>query len=139
MPTEILHEIAAPALLNYRRTEVALCFRPDEEWGALCNQAPNHPLELNGGRIRTAEALYQALKFSRHPGLQEKILAQASPQAADQLARDNRVLVPADFHRLRVAVMWWVLRVRLATYPALGGLLAATGTRPIVKLRCDDL
>jgi ribA/ribD-fused uncharacterized protein len=139
MTTEIFPEVTDHTQFNYRRADVAVCFRADEQWGELCNCAPGYPLEAGGVAVRTAEALYQALKFSRHPGLQEKILAQSNPEAAAQLARDNRGLVHPDFPPLRVAVMWWVLRVRLAAHPRLGEVLAATGSRSIVKLRCDDL
>lgn len=102
--------------------------------------AGGFPLDVNGVRIPTAEALYQACRFPHFPDLQQKIIGQRSPIAAKAVSRANRRLTRADWEQVKVDVMRWCLRVKLAqNWERFAPLLLETGDKPIVEFsRRDD-
>jgi ribA/ribD-fused uncharacterized protein len=63
-----------------------------EENGWLHCMSP-HPIEYQSNKFRTAEALFQWMRFKDHPLVQKKILEQKSPMAAKMMARKNRALL----------------------------------------------
>jgi type I restriction enzyme S subunit len=122
------------APITYRRSECVTFRKTTEQWGGLSNMAAGFPLVVNGVPIRTSEAIYQACRFPHRPDVQQLIIAQASPMAAKMKAKLHRDDSRPDFDALRVPVMWWSLRVKLACNPAtFGSLLLATDGRPIVE------
>jgi predicted NAD-dependent protein-ADP-ribosyltransferase YbiA (DUF1768 family) len=52
--------------------------RVRDEYGWLSCMSP-HPIDLDGARYRTCEALFQYLRFQDHPAIQEEIRACLSP------------------------------------------------------------
>lgn len=108
--------------------------------GGLSNMAAGFPLRVAAVVARTPEALYQALRYPHHPHVQEEILAQKSPMAAKMVSKRHKAQTRPDWDDgLRVVVMLWVLRVKLAqhmgTYQA---LLASTSGRSIVEESLRD-
>jgi ribA/ribD-fused uncharacterized protein len=120
----------------------AVIFKTDGEFGALSNMASGYPLRVNGELIGSSEALYQASRFPHQPDWQREIISQSNPMTAKMKAKkDGRRKDHSrpDWDQVRVDVMRWVLRVKLAQhYPALSALLRATGDRPIVEQSRDD-
>lgn len=57
----------------------ALDYKTKEDFGGLSNMAPGCPLQINGVRIPTAEALYQACRFPHLPDLQREIIESLLP------------------------------------------------------------
>jgi putative DNA methylase len=102
--------------------------------------AGGYPLVVNGVRILSSEALYQACRFPHLPDVQRKIIAQSSPMTAKMVGKPYRRDSRADWDRFRTRIMRWCLRVKLAqNYPAFSTLLLSTGDRPIVEeSRKDD-
>ena len=125
---------------RYRRDDVIAFRKTGDAFGGLSNMAPGFPILLQGHRIRTAEALYQACRFPHLPNLQRLILDETSPMTAKMRARPHRGDSRPDWIAVRVPVMKWCLRVKLATnWSAFSALLLATGDRPIVEdSRKDD-
>ncbi len=111
-----------------------------EEFGGLSNMAGGFPLRINGVLVLSAEAIYQACRFPRRPDIQKLIIEQRSPMAAKMVSKPHRGETRPDWNQIRVRVMRWTLRVKLAMHwPEFGGLLLATGDRPIVEdSRRDD-
>lgn len=108
--------------------------RTAERWGGLSNMAPDFALEVDGTRILTSEALYQASKFPHLPAVQRRIIAASSPMVAKRIARGHRRESRPDWDQVRVEVMRWCLRVKLAhNLRRFGDLLLSTGDRPIVE------
>ncbi len=119
---------------TYARDSSVVFRKTAEEWGGLSNMAAGFPLKVNDLDIRTAEALYQACRFPKRPDLQLKIIDQASPMAAKMVAKPYRGLTRPDWDSVRVAVMRWCLRVKLAqNWFRFSELLLRTGDRPIVE------
>ena len=96
--------------------------------------APGFSLTVNGIKIRTSEALYQACRFPHLPDVQRLIIAQGSPMAAKMRSKPFRKQSRPDWDKVRVKVMRWCLRVKLAqNWDTFGALLKSTDDKPIVE------
>ena len=102
--------------------------------------APGFPVRVNGVRIATVEALYQAARFPHRPEVQQRIIGQHSPMTAKMVSKPYRKDSRSDWDRVRVRVMRWCLRMKLTQHwPKFSQLLLSTGNRPIVEdSRKDD-
>ena len=111
-----------------------------EQFGGLSNMAPGFPLEVNGIRIRTSEALYQACRFPHRPDVQHQIICERSPMTAKMQTKPLRGQSRPDWNSVRVKIMRWCLRVKLAqNWHEFSQLLLSTGYQPIVeRSRKDD-
>lgn len=127
-------------LRTYVRSEVVVVYKTKEDFGGLSNMASGYPLQINGVRILTTEALYQACRFPHLPQIQREIIGQHSPMTAKMRSKPYRKDSRPDWDEVRYKVMRWCLRVKLAqNYADFGRLLLATRDRPIVEQsRKDD-
>jgi type I restriction enzyme S subunit len=125
---------------TYNRPDCAVFRKTAEAFGGLSNMAPGYPVRINGVRILTVEALYQACRFPHLPEVQRKIIDQTSPMTAKMVGKPHRGDSRPDWDRVRVKIMRWVLRVKLATHwSQFSALLLSTGNMPIVEdSRKDD-
>ena len=127
-------------LRTYVRGDVVVVYKTKEDFGGLSNMASGYPLQINGVRILTTEALYQACRFPHLPEVQREIIGQHSPMTAKMKSKPYRKDSRPDWDEVRYKVMRWCLRVKLAqNYTEFGRLLLATRDRPIVEQsRKDD-
>lgn len=127
-------------LRTYAREDVVVFYKTKESFGGLSNMASGYPLQINGVRILTSEALYQACRFPHMPEVQREIIGQNSPMTAKMISKPWRKESRPDWHEVRYKVMRWCLRVKLAqNYEEFGNLLLATHDRSIVEQsRKDD-
>jgi type I restriction enzyme S subunit len=125
---------------TYQRADCAVFRKTAEAFGGLSNMAPGFPVRVNGVRILTVEALYQACRFPHRPEVQRKIIEQTSPMTAKMVGKPFRDDSRPDWDRVRVKIMRWVLRLKLAMHWAkFSELLLSTDDRPIVEdSRKDD-
>lgn len=126
---------------TYHPAESAVFLKTNERFGGLSNMAPGFPIFLNGVRIRTSEALYQACRFPRRPDVQRQIIDDPSPMTAKMRSKPFRADTRPDWDAVRVKIMRWCLRVKLAqNWQTFGKLLLSTGDMPIVekKVRRKD-
>ena len=103
--------------------------------------AAGFPLQINGVKVRTSEALYQACRFPDYPYIQREIVLQRSPMSAKMKSKPYRgEHTRSDWGRVRVNVMRWSLRVKLVqNWDKFSTLLLETGDKPIVEdSRRDD-
>jgi type I restriction enzyme S subunit len=124
----------------YDRHEAVVFRMTTGEFGGLSNMAPNFPLEINGTQIATVEALYQACRFPGQPDVQALIVDQLSPMTAKMKSKRYRKRTRDDWDKVRVKIMRWCLRVKLAqNWLSFSSLLRQTGARPVVEeSRKDD-
>jgi ribA/ribD-fused uncharacterized protein len=124
------------------QTSCAVFYRVTEEFGGLSNMAGGYPLRINGISVGSSEALYQACRFPHQPDWQREIITQASPMAAKMKARKERRRQDhsrLDWGQIDVAVMRWVLRVKLAQhFDRIAGLLRRSSERAIVEMSRKD-
>lgn len=126
---------------NYDPSTSAVFLKTKERFGGLSNMAPGYPMIVNGVRIRTSEALYQACRFPSRPDIQKQIINDPSPMTAKMRSKPFRKDTRPDWESVRVKVMRWCLRVKLAqNFDKFGRLLVSTGEMPIVekKVRRKD-
>jgi type I restriction enzyme S subunit len=125
---------------TYKRAESAVFSKTKEGFGGLSNMAAGFPISVNGVRILTSEALYQACRFPHLPQVQRLIIQQSSPMTAKMKSKPHRKDSRPDWERVRVKVMRWCLRVKLAqNWNEFSRLLLETGDRAIVEeSRKDD-
>ena len=118
------------------KSKVITITKVKEENGWLSCMSP-HPVEYEGKHYRTAEALFQALRFKGHPEIQVLIRDQKSPMGAKMKARKNRALLnrgekwdeaPSD-----IPLMKMCLELKLAQHPDLEEKLIATGNAKILE------
>lgn len=124
----------------YSRSQCVVFFRTKDAYGGLSNMAGGYPLFVNGIDIRTSEALYQSCRFPHQAAIQKEVIAQTSPTAAKMVGRPHVQETRPDWGVVRVPLMRWSLRVKLAqNWTSFGDLLLETGNRPIVEeSRKDD-
>lgn len=134
------HSETTDILRTYQRTDVVVVHKTKESFGGLSNMASGFPLRVNGVRILTSEALYQACRFPHLPEVQREIIGQHSPMTAKMKSKSYRKDSRSDWNHVRAKIMRWCLRVKLAqNYNEFGCLLLATKDRPIVEQsRKDD-
>ena len=124
---------------TYRRADCVVFRKTNETFGGLSNMAGGFPLVVNGIAIRTSEALYQACRFPHRPDLQREIIDQHSPMAAKMKSKPFHPDSRPDWSQVRVKIMRWCLRVKLAqNWDSFGGLLLSTSDRPIVEESARD-
>ena len=127
-------------LRTYHRTDSAVFLKTKEKYGGLSNMAGGFPLVVNDIRIRTSEALYQACRFPHMPEIQRLIIEQKSPMTAKMKGKPHRHNSRPDWNAVRVKIMRWCLRVKLAqNRDSFSELLLETANLPIVEQsRRDD-
>ncbi|WP_454258631.1 NADAR domain-containing protein [Pseudoxanthomonas mexicana] len=125
---------------TYSRKDSVVFRKTDEPFGGLSNMAGGYPIHVNGVRILTSEALYQVCRFPHLPDVQKLIIAQVSPMTAKMRSKPYRKDSRADWDHVRVRIMRWSLRMKLANnWNTFSALLLKTGERPIVEeSRKDD-
>ncbi|MER8975049.1 NADAR family protein [Mesorhizobium sp. M0800] len=125
---------------SYQRDQVISFRKTTEDFGGLSNMAPGFPITMLGQLIRTSEALYQACRFPHRPDIQRIVIDETSPMTAKMKSKPYRKDSRPDWEDIRVQVMRWCLRVKLAqNWETFSTLLLATGDRPIVEdSRKDD-
>lgn len=110
-----------------------------EKWGGFSNMCGGFPLVVGEVRFQSAEALYQSCRFPDLPEVQEKIILQTSPMTAKMVGKPFREQTRADWVNVRVQVMKWCLRVKLAqNWDDFSQLLLDSGEMPIVELSNKD-
>jgi type I restriction enzyme S subunit len=127
-------------LRTYHRTGSAVFLKTKEKYGGLSNMAGGFPLVVNDIKIRTSEALYQACRFPHMPEIQRLIIEQKSPMTAKMKGKPHRQNSRPDWDTVRVKIMRWCLRVKLAqNWDSFRELLLETANLPIVEQsRRDD-
>ncbi|MBN1182187.1 MAG: NADAR family protein [Bacteroidales bacterium] len=123
----------------YKISDCCIFRKTNEEFGGLSNMASGYFLKINGINILTSEALYQACRFPHLPDVQKKIIEQKSPMSAKMVGKPFRNNSRPDWYKVRVEIMYWCLRVKLAqNFVTFGRLLETTGDKPIVEDSAKD-
>ena len=125
---------------DYLRSECIVFRKTKEAFGGLSNMAADYSLDINGVRILSSEALYQACRFPHLAEVQKNIIKQKSPMTAKMVGKPFRKDSRPDWDMVRVRVMRWCLRVKLSqNWIKFRNLLLSTGDQPIVEeSRKDD-
>lgn len=119
---------------RYKRFECAVFRKTTEIYGGLSNMAGGFPLFVEGIPVPSSEALYQACRFPHMPDVQKLILEQSSPMTAKMKSKPYRPDTRPDWEAIKVPIMKWCLRVKLAqNWDKFSKLLLSTGSKAIVE------
>jgi type I restriction enzyme, S subunit len=119
---------------TYERAKSIVFLKTKEAFGGLSNMAGGFPLRVNGIRIFSSEALYQACRFPHLPDVQRVVLGEPSPMTAKMKSKPYRKDSRPDWDQVRVRIMRWCLRVKLVQHwKSFGELLLETGDKSIVE------
>jgi ribA/ribD-fused uncharacterized protein len=128
------------SIRTYSRADCVVFRKTKEDYGGLSNMASGFPLQINGTKIWSSEALYQACRFPYRPDVQKIILAERSPMTAKMRSKPFRAeFTRPDWDQIKVKIMRWCLRVKLAqNWEKFSTLLLSTGQKPIVEDSAKD-
>ena len=120
---------------RYYNAKESVSFRKTKNaYGGLSNMCSGYPLLINGHRIKSSEAIYQACRFPDFPEVQRLIINEASPMAAKMKSKPYREHTRVDWNEVRIPIMRWALEVKLAqNFIQFGQLLEETHRKPIVE------
>jgi ribA/ribD-fused uncharacterized protein len=117
-------------------------FKICDEYGGLSNLSNDFPLRVNGLRVGSSEALYQACRFPHRLVWQREILDAPHAMRAKMVAKKEgrrKEHSRPDWQEIQVEVMRWCLRLKLAQhFRQFGGLLRWSAPRPIVERSRKD-
>ncbi|MGD2181003.1 NADAR family protein [Lusitaniella coriacea] len=132
--------VKRPETRTYNRRECITFRKTAERFGGLSNMAGGYLLNVNGVRILTSEALYQACRFPHLPEVQHQIIGERSPMTAKMRSKPYRNNSRPDWDIVRTKIMRWCLQVKLVqNWDKFSKLLLETGDLPIVEdSRRDD-
>lgn len=123
----------------YKQSECIAFHKTKDEFGGLSNMASGFPLFVNRFPIRTSEALYQACRFPHLPDIQRRIIDAKSPMTAKMLSKPYRKYSREDWICVRVKIMQWCLRIKLAqNLEKFSSLLLSTKELAIVEYSTKD-
>lgn len=127
------------AIREYCRSTSVVFLKTNEAYGGLSNMAGGYSLNIDGVRVLTSEALYQACRFPHMPNIQKLIISQTSPMTAKMRSKPYRDQSREDWLKVRVRIMQWCLRVKLVqNWSTFSELLLSTGDLPIVECSRKD-
>lgn len=107
--------------------------------GALSNMAPGFPIVIDGQVIKTAEALYQSLRFPNHPEIQQEILNYPSPISAKKFGRKHIDKSRSDWNIHRFRIMKFCIELKLfQNFEKFSKVLLETNNLPIVEYTDKD-
>jgi ribA/ribD-fused uncharacterized protein len=101
------------SIRTYKKTECITFKSTKGQYGGLSNMAPGFPIYLNGCSIRTAEALYQALRFPDYPEIQKQIVEFPSPISAKKFGRTHIEKSRKDWDKYRFKIMKFCIELKL--------------------------
>lgn len=117
--------------------DCVVVFKVGDPFGGLSNMASGFSLAVNGQRIGSGEAVYQACRFPHRPEWQREIVAARGGYAAKLMAQKEKRrdrFSRKDWPQVQLLIMEWVLRVKLAqNFERFADLLSASALRPIVE------
>lgn len=95
------------------------------------------PIVYNNQEYKTTEALFQALRFTDFPEVQEKIIEQKSPMAAKMIAKQHKHLLKEVGYELMgekdIANMRLCVKLKMEQYPNLAQELIDTKDLMIIE------
>lgn len=102
-------------------------------WGWLGNMSP-FPIEFNGKKWWTTEALFQAMRFPEESPIRELIRSEKNPMLAKNVAKENQDKMRViQLSEEDVENMMICLRVKLEQHPNLVEELLLSEDRDIIE------
>lgn len=130
-------KIRIPETRIYMEEDSVVFRRLRRPFGGLSNKAKGYQLSVNGIIAPTAEALFQACRYTSDPEKQGQVLTGKSvyeDEDSEKFPKFPPSSCRDDWFLIREKVMYWCLKVKLIQHPeTFGRLLLSTGNRYIVN------
>ena len=127
------------SIRNYKKNECVTFKSTKGKYGSLSNMAPGYPILIGSVKIKTTEALYQALRFPDFPEIQKKIIDFHSPISAKKYSRDHLDKTRIDWHEHRFKIMKFCLEIKLQqNWESFSKVLLKTRNLSIVEYTDKD-
>lgn len=127
------------SIRKYHKNECITFKSTKSKMGGLSNMAPNFPISINDIEIKTSEALYQSMRFSTHPIIQQKIIESYSPMIAKKISRHYDYYTSSDWDYVRFKVMKFCIEIKLLqNYESFSNILLSSKDLPIVEYTKSD-
>lgn len=111
----------------------------NEAFGELSNMSTQFPISVNGIKISTVEALYQAMRFPHLPHIQNDLIIEKSPMRVKMISNKYKKESRSDWEEVRVKIMKWSLNVKFCqNVLTFSEALHKTGNRNIVENSSSD-
>lgn len=124
---------------EYKKNECVTFKSTKGKNGALSNMAPGFPLLIDEQPIKTAEALYQSLRFPCHPEIQKRIIDYPSPISAKKYGRTHLDKSRPDWNVHRFKIMKFCIELKLfQNMENFSKALLETDDLPIVEYTDKD-
>ncbi len=134
-----MNEYELLEIVEYQLNEICAFKKVDEEFGGFSNMSNDFKVRVNGILMKNTEALYQACRFPDGIDIQREIVKQGSGMTAKMKSKRFRSQTRSDWDEVRVDIMRWCIRVKLAqNFLGFGKLLESTGDKPIVEYSHKD-
>ena len=101
-------------------------------YGWLGNMSP-HSIHYNGFQYRTSESLFQSMRFSKFPVVQQQIIDAKSPMNSKFISKRFQNLLTEDDYKNDVDNMRCCLWLKLEQHPHLVPMLHETEDKLIVE------
>lgn len=123
----------------YTKSDSIVFCKSKDPYGEFGNMTGGFSFHLNPNiLIRSSESLYQAVKFTNNPEIQHSILEQKSGFFAKLVAKKYKQFIREDWEEIKVDIMLWCLRLKIANYKTFFDLLKSTNDLSIVEFSKKD-
>jgi ribA/ribD-fused uncharacterized protein len=128
------------SIRTYDINDVITFRKTTEAFGGLSNMSSGYSLNINGIIVKSAEHLYQAMRYPLNPEIQAEILNEHSPMTAKMISKKYREkFTRPDWDLVRFQIMKWVLEVKLSqNWATFSNLLLQTENKAIVEFTPKD-
>lgn len=125
---------------TYNLIDVCAFSKAKNIWGEFGNMSGGFPLRISPTiLIPSAENLYQAIRFTDHPEIQEEIIKQKSGFAAKLISKKYRKThTREDFDTIKVQAMKFCLQLKKKQHKKYRDTLLLTQNKHIVELSHKD-
>jgi ribA/ribD-fused uncharacterized protein len=139
MSIKAKYQLDPKEIRTYSKDGACIFKKNNEQFGGLSNMSTGFPITVNGIKIKTTEALYQACRFPHLTELQKKIIEEKSPMTVKMISNANKKKSREDWESVRLKVMKWCIQVKLAqNFILFGAVLHETGLNSIVENSSKD-
>lgn len=126
-------------MYTYDINNVCAFSKAKDIWGQLGNMTGGFPLKISDNIIApSVENLYQSIRFTNHPDIQEHIINQKSGFGAKLVSKKYTNNTRHDFDDIKIRVMKFCLQLKKKQHKLYRDTLILTDNKPIVELSHKD-
>ena len=126
-------------MYTYIKNECSVFAKTGREYGELSNIHSKFPIKWVSGVIPSSEHLYQIMRFTHRPEIQQGILDEPRPMGSKFKAYESLNETRDDWDDIKVQVMSWVVKIKLHQHlDTISAVLAATNGTYIVEYSKKD-